>query len=502
MPPEAPPEAPPLLSSDRLDPSRRQTLALALAAAGAVVADTPSSAATAATVAGSPVVQASVAVGPAPVGVVGGGFAGLSYEKATVTERLFTAANADLVGLFRRLGPSLLRLGGNTVERQVWTAGGRGGVPGQIAPADVDALAGFLKASGWRCLYGVNLAGAATNATSPVLAAEEVKYVARALGSSLAGIEIGNEPDLYGDIGYFPRSTWNAAAFEALWRRYRDAIVAATPGVTVTGPSTAGSVQRWTAPFASAEKGQFEWLTHHYYRANGLDPTSTAARLVTPDGALGQMLAALKQAGTAAGTPVRLSECNSFYNGGAHGASNAYASALWGIDFLFSCAQGGLSGVNFHGGGQSAYTPIADHDNAVVGVRPLYYGLALFHLMGSGTLRQTAVYAGGRNVSAYAITSPSRGLRVVLVNKDPTEDLEVTVYLHRSATRASGVALTQLSPGASGPSLTATSGVILSGAAIGPDGSWTPEAAEALTVADSQVKVRLPRLSAMLVTVS
>ena len=80
MPPEAPPEALPLLPSDRPDPSRRQTLALALAAAGVVLADTPSAAATAATVAGSPVVQARVAVGPAPVGVVGGGFAGLSYE--------------------------------------------------------------------------------------------------------------------------------------------------------------------------------------------------------------------------------------------------------------------------------------------------------------------------------------------------------------------------------------------------------------------------------------
>ena len=64
------------------------------------------------------------------------------------------------------------------------------------------------------------------------------------------------------------------------------------------------------------------------------------------------------------------------------------------------------------------------------------------------------------------------------------------------------MALTQLSPGATGPSLTATSDVRLQGAAIGPDGSWTPDAAEALTVADSQVKVRLPRLSAMLVTVS
>ena len=48
------------------------------------------------------------------------------------------------------------------------------------------------------------------------------------------------------------------------------------------------------------------------------------------------------------GRGYRLSECNSFYNGGASGVSDAYGTALWAIDFLFLNAQYGSAGTNFH----------------------------------------------------------------------------------------------------------------------------------------------------------
>ena len=59
------------------------------------------------------------------------------------------------------------------------------------------------------------------------------------------------------------------------------------------------------------------------------------------------------------GIPYRISECNSFFNGGAAGVSNSYASSLWVLDFLFNAAMGGATGVNMHGGGNApGYTPI------------------------------------------------------------------------------------------------------------------------------------------------
>ncbi len=480
--------------------SRRRIFGLSLAAAGTGLLDAHGAAAGAAGVA-SPT-EASVTVGSTRIGVIGPEFGGLSYEKAVMTQRLFSASNTDLTGLFRRLGPGLMRLGGNTVERPVWTAGGRGGTPGQIAPADVDALAGFLKATGWRCLYGVNLAGAATNATSPVLAAAEVSYVAKALGASLAGIEIGNEPDLYVGAGYFPKGSWTVQAYEALWRRFRDAIVAATPGVVVTGPAAAGSVAGWTLPFAAAERGRIQLLTQHYYRANGQDPASTAAKLITTDWRLHTELEALKHAGWAAGAPVRLAECNSYYNGGAPGVSNSYASALWVIDFLFTCAIWEVSGVNLHGGGRGAYTTIADLHNTVEDVRPQYYGLKLFGMAGEGTLLQTTIDARGRNVTAYAVRPGAGGLRLVLVNKDLADDLDIVVTLPGAASSATVLALCQQSPGAPGPSLTATSGVTLQGSAIDLDGGWSPAAPTVVPVTGRRLKVRAPRLSALLVTVT
>ena len=91
-------------------------------------------------------------------------------------------------------------------------------------------------------------------------------------------------------------------------------------------------------------------LTQHYYRANGQLPTSTPEYLITPDPTLIANLAILDAGARSIDVPYRMSECNSFYNGGSSGVSDSYASSLWVIDYLFNCAQGGALGVNFHGG--------------------------------------------------------------------------------------------------------------------------------------------------------
>ena len=253
--------------------------------------------------------------------IIGREFVGLAYEKYALTERLFTAANTDLVGLFRSLGPGLLRIGGATVDMFIWTPGGQGRTHRQIAPADVDALAGFLRATGWRCLYGINLAGASTNATSPAMAADEVRYATGALGPSLAGIEIGNEPEFYGAGGYFPEATWTVQTYETLWRIFRDTIVHINPKVAISGPGCVSRIGDWTAPFAVAQKGRLHMVTQHYYRGNGLDGGATAANLVTPDTRLPGYLDALKRAGGGAALVEP---------GGAGGAAAGGAAAVAG----------------------------------------------------------------------------------------------------------------------------------------------------------------------------
>src|SRR5688572_33139900 len=88
----------------------------------------------------------SVRVDPASKSRVGKDFAGFSYEKDRVGARMFNAGNANLVRLFRLLGPSLLRIGGNLVDMTTWNPTGAGGSATEVAPSDVRELALFAKA--------------------------------------------------------------------------------------------------------------------------------------------------------------------------------------------------------------------------------------------------------------------------------------------------------------------------------------------------------------------
>jgi hypothetical protein len=419
------------------------------------------------------------------------------------------------MALFRLIGPSILRIGGNSVDRNVWTPSGAGQTPGQIAPADVNALAAFVKAAGWQCLYGINLGGAGPNpytsgtlvaATTPTLAAEEIAYVYQAFGSSLFGFEIGNECDLYGS-SYFSGATWSLSAFESLWSRFRSAIVAQTPGVAplCTGPADAGNESSWTVPFGQyAARNNIACLTQHYYRGNGQSSGSTAANLVTPDTTLISDLQTLNSGAQGIGVPYRLSECNSYYNGGTDGVSDAYCSSLWIIDFLFDCALNGAVGTNFHGGGNSdGYTPIADSGGAVVGARPEYYGILFFTLAGQGTLYTSSLTGiGSLNATAYAVKTSSSGLNIIIVNKDSTQNLQLAIELPQSAGSATLLEMTQLSSGASGPNLGATSGVTIQGAIAGVNGSFGPGAAYTLNVSGAELACYVPCLSAVLIQTS
>lgn len=463
------------------------------------------------------ITSASLTITTGSQGNIGAAFAGLSYEKSTLYESpyLFSASNANLIALFKLLGPSILRIGGNSVDRNVWTPNGTGQTEGQIAPSDINALAAFVKATGWKCLYGINLGGAGpvpytsgsiVAVTTPALAAEEIAYAYQAFGSSLFGFEIGNECDLYGR-SYFSGVTWNLSAFESLWTEFRNAIVAQTPAVAplCTGPADAGSESSWTIPFGQyATKNNISLLTQHYYRGNGQSSSSTATNLVTPDPTLISDLQALKTGAQNIGVAYRLSECNSYYNGGAGGVSDAYCSSLWIIDFLFDCAINGCTGANFHGGGDGdGYTPIADSGGAVVDVRPEYYGILLFTLAGQGTLYTTNLSGiGALNITAYAVKASTGGLNIIVVNKDSAQNLLLTVNLPQSADSATLLEITQLSSGASGPSLSATSGVTIQGAGIGVNASFSPGAGYTLSAGGHQMTCYVPYLSAVLIQVA
>jgi hypothetical protein len=418
---------------------------------------------------------------------------GLSYEKLAMSYGYFHASNHNLIALFRHLGAGVLRLGGGFVDRLLWTPSAHG-THQQISPANVKDLAGFLQATGWLCLYAVNFA-----TSTPALAAEEVGFAVSALGESLLGIEIGNEPDEYGVTGNYFAGNWTFQDFINRWDAFRSAILQAAPHVPITGPAAGGGnhISTWTLPFGQiVTPSELTVLTQHYYRQSGASPTSTASFLISPDDQLTTDLGILNAGAQQLGIPYRISECNSFFNGGAAGVSNSYASSLWVLDFLFDAAMGGATGVNMHGGGNSpGYTPIADDSGAVIEARPEYYGLLLFALAGTGTLLETQVSAGNVDVTAYAVRTPSGGLNIILVNKDTLQNLTLTIQANQPVKTASMQTMT-------GPSLAAVSGVTIQGATMNKGGTFAPAIPGTLTPAAGRTTCFLPALSAALISIT
>jgi hypothetical protein len=437
-----------------------------------------------------PSVMGTVTVDPGmAVSRLPAGFVGFSYEKSHLTNAFFTGSNAPLIAMFKLLGPSILRLGGNSVDATSWSAGApptTGGAIGtMIGSADVDSLLDFLQATGWKSIYAVGLKN-----SNPAAAATEATYAAGKLGSTLAGFEIGNEIDLYGLAYSQLVNNWNAEA---------DAVIAAVPNAVLTGPATAG--HSLIPGFAKDEAGRISLLTQHYYRGDGHSAASTLTELLAPDPGLLSMLQVMS---TAASTNnisggYRIDECNSFYNHGAPNVSNTFGASLWVIDYLFTNALNGSQGANFHGGGPGQdgstpflYTPITEANGVVTGVQPIFYGMLLVTLAGTGDVLSTTAKAGSLNFTAYSVRATDGSTNVVIVNKDPMSNVQASVDLGASVGTASAVYL-------QGASLTATDGVTLAGGGISPAGAWTPSPAWALPVAGQVVTATVPAGSAVLI---
>jgi hypothetical protein len=429
-------------------------------------------------------------------------FAGLSYEKQEMTLPLFSPDNSTLIALFSRLGAGLLRIGGNSVDHTVWSATGHGEKANQVAPPDVDRLAGFLKACKWRVIYGIEFLNEETSPATkadPNLVAAEAVYAMQSLGDSLFAFELGNEPDRYvTEIRDYRYST-----FQFDWKIYRNAILAAVEAAKAAGTLPQSATPRFTGPdasylesyitpFAESESDDVSVLTRHFYRANGQSAASTMSLLLEPDPDLPLELSAMATAATGnrIASGYRISEANSYYNGGAPGVSDAFGTALWAINFLFENAWAGSSGVNFHGGWTQSYTPIADNERAAVEVRPEYYGIDLFSQAANGKLIAATTTPASASLYAYAVGGAGT-THVILVNTSATTSHNAKIRFNRPVSSATYVTLT-------GPSLTATSGTLMNGKAILPDGSWPEAAPPPLAVTAGNLEVPVPAGSAIL----
>ncbi|AHH95700.1 glycosyl hydrolase family 79 C-terminal domain-containing protein [Kutzneria viridogrisea] len=428
----------------------------------------------------APAAQAAaptVTVNPAGSGHVGQGFAGFSYEKDRVGAGMFDAADADLVRLFRLLGPSVLRIGGNLVDIVNWNPKGAGGSATEVARPDVVRLAAFLRATGWQVIYGINL-----KTNTPANAADEAQFAARTLGSSLLAFEIGNEPNFYR----------TEQTYEQSYEDYVGAIRAKVPGARFDGPGVTNGHSAWLAPFTAKEKDNgLAVLTMHSYIGDQTTGTIPGMLASNGSGVFSKDQEALRDAKAAGHIPQwRMSEANSYYHGGTAGVSNVQAAALWTLDFMRGIAARDGDGVNFHGGTSTQfplnYSPIVYSGLTPTGVQGVYYGELLWRLAGTGALHAATV-SGAADLTAWGI-----GNNLVLNNKG-TSAQTLTVTLSSRAATAAEYVLTA-------PALNSTA-ITIAGSGVDQHGSFHPTP-NSLRVHGKTLSVTVPAGSATLLVTS
>ena len=433
----------------------------------------------------------------APAVPIPADFSGLSFETLTLlphadaTPAYFTPGNRPLIQLFRTLGIRSLRIGGNTADRPT--------VPIPTEP-EIDELFQFADAAGVKVIYTLRLRDSSIPAV-----VHTASYLMEHYAPLLDCIAVGNEPNVYEHE--FPKYAEDL-------RAYTPAILAAEPKSRFCGPGTNISGKNiWANGYITdfGHSPQLRWLTQHSY------PGSNARKVSDPATGLRLMLSTefeqrtrsafdtFGPAAQAANVPYRIEEANSFYNGGAEGVSNTFASSLWALDYLYFWLGHGAAGVNFHTGDTVAagetqtpcwYATFWTHPDGTLDVHPIAYAIKAFDLAARGTLLPVQVTGSPASLKIYATRDTTQAIYLTFINKQidpgqPPAIIEASLPPHYK--KISRLSLTAPAPDS-------TSGVQLGGAAINSEGRWSggwqPESSHGRTL-----HLEVPPASALLIRI-
>jgi len=420
-------------------------------------------------------------------------FTGLGFETyaeipdgSGVAGCLFSPTNAQLITLFTNSGIHNLRLGGGTVD------GLRASLP---THADIDSVFGFACAADLSIIYSFRLLNGDAGAAADAAAA---KYIWDHYRSRLVAFAIGNETDVPTYVyppfgkGTDPAIT-NYRSCLAAWGKIAAAITNAVPAAKFAGPDAAAISGSWAARFARDEvdSGRLVLVTQHGYVGGRPFSHDGRENMPVPE-AINHMLSenwvtnkypyyyqktlALV---AATGLPFRMTEANDYLHGVTN-ASNAFASALWALDYMHWWAAHGSSGVNFHNNQHTEWlttdTVYLDAASREYQANPKACAIKAFDLGGHGWVEPVVIgNDGGLNLTAYAVGDPT-DLWVTIINKEHgTGARAATVTIAPGGFSAGGARVMFLS--APNGDAGAMSGITLGGAPITNhtpwDGKWT-----------------------------
>ena len=478
-----------------LRPHRALVLATALATAAAgVLGALPGQAAAAASAPAIAATSASITVtGTASGHTLPADFIGFSLGIDALSNGDFqSTAFADYL---KALGPTgIIRLGGNSEDTTFWTS--TGGTPpswstGTITPALLTEVDDAIAGTGWKVILGVNL-----KQVDASRAADEAKYAQQIFGSALDGIEIGNEPNLYG-ISF--------ATYFSEFESYVTAIHQSAPGAGIVGPDADTGDPGWVTSFANDEAAapDVSLVTFHYYPESDCGGGSTSIGTLlgtTADANETSVADTLVAGGVTDKVPAVMDETNSIVCGGQSGVSNVFASSLWSLDYSLLLAQQGVVGADYNGAisGCSLYSPLCLSGSTLT-AQPLFYGFLAVKEVGTGAFLDVD-NSDSANVRAYAVQNGT-GLSVVLDDVQSPSSAgatDVTLTLPQSYGAAESTVLAT----SSSSGLSATSGITLGGQTISTTGVFPSPTYTSVPVSGDTVTVDVAPGSATILKLS
>lgn len=414
-------------------------------------------------------------------------FLGFSFEVTALADTQLT--NPSYAAAAALLGPGIVRFGGNSVDRSTWSPNPPAGDHSDLTGVDFDRGFTFAHRAGWTMYLGLNL-----GAFAPDTFVAEAAYAAARPGAAgvLAAVEIGNEPDVYN--GYYRSSTYDGNGIASDYASYDSALTQRAPRVPRVGPAMCCKPEDLSEFLAAGGSRGLLLLTYHHYPTTAVDNPQPSwllnAGLMANTARLIDLI--VSDARTVA-LPLRMAESNSASSGGKHGTSDVFASSLWGLDYMYTLAEHGAVGVNFHGAPDGGiYSPLID--SAGVVARPLFYAMLAFHAGAVGATVPSTVTAP-TNVTAHSVLATDGTLRVTLINKDTVSAVLVKITpsaRYRAATAQLLIA----------PSVHTEYGVTFAGAAVSSKGTWTAATPYAIPGANGTFSVPLTPASAAVVTIS
>jgi hypothetical protein len=436
-------------------------------------------------------VTVNITLNPSDTGkTIPSDFAGLSFEKNCLNRGYFGPADDTLIQLFRTCGIKSMRVGANAVDRdQLSTVADSD----HFTRGELDDLFHFADSAGCKVLLGLNL----KDYNFP-LADSEAVYVIKNYDSLLFGFEVGNEPDLYfRDTLHY--KSYTLTDYENDYRSYYDTIRRHNPTAVFTGPGCASAFTEWTEPFRKHMDTlkYFSMLTQHYYGGD----TNAKTIPVQIDSLLSKhkLRHVSKEVDSlvkcADSILFRMSECNSWDHGGKKGVSDAFASALWVLDYMYALADKGCAGVNFHGGLDGEYTVFSKKNN-IYHARPIAYGILAFQIGSKGRfISSKVIKTDSINLESYSVIDSIKSICTTIINKETDTSKYAVINLVAGDTHYRSAEYVQLSS----DSLGDTDTVTLGGQVVNSKGIISPYNWKSLPVVTNTTQIRVRGGSAVVI---